>query len=62
MERKKLRVSELKVEAFRTVDREAGPAVMMVTDAPECGDTIDMWVCQSFESCPPSHPYQKNCV
>jgi hypothetical protein len=62
MEKKKLLVSELRVERFELVDRGAGITVLEVTAAGECGDTEDMWVCQSFESCPPSHPFQKECM
>lgn len=58
---KKLHLNDLKVEGFATVER-GGVAVLEVTQGDDCGDTQDIWACQSFERCPESHPYQKICI
>ena len=63
MELKKLRVSELKVEAFEPVKRdEADVAVMDISSPEPCGRTEDIWECASYEDGPESHPYQRICM
>jgi hypothetical protein len=63
MEQKKLRVSDLKVEAFQVVERdEAGIAVMDISSPEPCGESEIIWECGSYENCRESHPYDKNCV
>lgn len=59
--RKKLRLGGLRIEGFETLPGRPGITRLDVTAVGECGDTADMWVCQSFEDCPPSHPFQKMC-
>ena len=61
MKKKKLRLADLKVEPFMP-DERAGVIGMALTQAPICGDTNNWLQCQSLEACPPSHPYQKDCV
>ncbi|HEX5725967.1 MAG TPA: hypothetical protein VFX98_10915 [Longimicrobiaceae bacterium] len=66
MRKLRLSLDELAVDSFETKAGSADPRGTVrgleVTAPTPCGDTEDMWVCQSFESCPPSHPYQKICM